>query len=195
MIECIVIDVYTQSCRQFSWRTLWPHFAQKSLLSSSCYPTPLGIKLVRVYLTPCPSSLPLTALPGRHQIRLGKQKVISKCLKKWFPSVQKSYLKVFKKFPLSVPKSGPEVFKKVVPKCSKKLPQSVQKSCPKESQKVSPKCSKKCPKKWSQSDQKSDPKVTSLNLQKRPHLAQISLLNTSHYPARRDKDSLFSSTS
>ena len=172
MIECIVIDVYTQSCRQFSWRTLWPHFAQKSLLSSSCYPTPLGIKLVRVYLTPCPSSLPLTALPGRHQIRLGKQKVISKCLKKWFPSVQKSYLKVFKKFPLSVPKSGPEVFKKVVPKCSKK-----------------------CPKKWSQSDQKSDPKVTSLNLQKRPHLAQISLLNTSHYPARRDKDSLFSSTS
>ena len=122
-------------------------------------------------------------------------KVISKCLKKWFPSVQKSYLKVFKKFPLSVPKSGPEVFKKVVPKCSKKLPQSVQKSCPKVSQKVLPKCSKKCPKKWSQSDQKSDPKVTSLNLQNRPHLAQISLLNTSHYPARRDKDSLFSSTS
>ena len=126
------------------------------------------------------------------EMRLRRDQSVSKS---GFQVSKKSYLKVFKKCPLSVPKSGPEVFKKVVPKCSKKLPQSVQKSCPKVSQKVSPKCSKKCPKKWSQSDQKSDPKVTSLNLQKRPHLAQISLLNTSHYPARRDKDSLFSSTS
>ena len=147
MIECIVIDVYTQSCRQFSWRTLWPHFAQKSLLSSSCYPTPLGIKLVRVYLTPCPSSLPLTALPGRHQIRLGKQKVISKCLKKWFPSVQKKLPqgvqkvppKCPKKWSRSVQKSCPKVFKKVAPKCPKKLPQSVPKSVPKVFKKVSQK--------------------------------------------------------